>query len=835
MSHTSDFCARCRTPIPDDAGQAGYCRDCAAKIFSAADTNQALRVPDTPSQIPPQAPPKIQSQVLPGGSAAIRLDGVTCSSCAWAIEHGLAEITGLARARVDVVRKRLAIEWNPAEVEPRALLEAVLNRVRTLGYGAWEDAAARATDSGAEADSTTNATSGATARAAIADDPAQVRRVSERRQLQRGLLAMLCMMQVMMLSVPAYLAEPGDIPADLDQLMRIAQLILTAPVLTFCAWPIYRAAWRDLQLGRVGMDLSVTLGLLVAGMASVYSIVTGHGEIYFDSVTMFVALLLTSRWLQSRGLQRASAYLDALAQRSMPLAQRLTGYPQSLATETVRADQLATDDLLWVRPGETFAADGIVVSGTSGCSEALLTGESRPIEKRPGDAVLASGINLEAPLVIRAGRVGADTALAALTRLAEAAARERPALVEFADRAARIFIGVVLVLVVVASAVWAIIDPSRIVPVAVAILIVTCPCALSLAVPAALASAQAALARRGVLVTRAAAIETLGRIDHVVFDKTGTLTQGKMLLVAVHPMRDDINAAKATELATALGPASNHPIALALRTAATAPLPEVQEARAIAGNGVEAVLDGRLMRFGRAEFALQALPEAQRAAAQEQINNAMRGTGESIAPGMNGTVSVLADETGPIALLAFDDPMRPDAANLIRSLRARDLSISMLSGDRRAAVWTAAAALGLSDVQAEVSPTKKRDAVRALQARGRIVAMVGDGLNDAPVIAQADVSAAFAGASTLAQTRADFLVLSGSLTDLGSAFTLCARTLRIIRQNLAWALAYNLVAIPVAAIGFISPAWAGAGMAASSLIVVANALRLLPHPNKVAN
>lgn len=834
MSHSPDCCVRCQTPLPDGVGQVGYCGDCAAKVFSGGGRAQALGA----THAAPQG--------LAGGNAAIRLDGVTCSSCAWAIEHGLAEITGLARARVDVVRKRLAIEWDATEVEPRALLESVLKRVRALGYGAWEDAAVRAADSGAAsagpasatANATTNATTGATTKAADPDDPAQVRRVSERRQLQRGLLAMLCMMQVMMLSVPVYLAEPGDIPADLDQLMRIAQLILTAPVLTFCAWPIYRAAWRDLRLGRVGMDLSVTLGLLVAGIASVFAVLTGSGEIYFDSVTMFVALLLTSRWLQSRGLQRASAYLDALAQRSMPLAQRLTGYPQSLATETVRADQLAPDDLLWVRPGETFAADGVVVSGTSGCSEALLTGESRPIEKRPGDAVLASGVNLEAPLVIRAGRVGADTALAALTRLAEAAARERPALVEFADRAARIFIGVVLLLVVIASAVWALIDPSRIVPVAVAILIVTCPCALSLAVPVALASAQAALARRGVLVTRAAAIETLGRIDHVVFDKTGTLTEGRMLLVAVHPMRDGIDAAAATKMATALGTASNHPIAVALRAAATDPLPEALEAhdaRAIAGDGVEAVLDGRLMRFGRTEFVLQALPETMRSAAQEQINATMRGTGANGAPGMNGTVSVLADETGPIALLAFDDPLRPDAANLIRSLRARDLSISMLSGDRRAAVWAAAATLGLSDVRAEVSPLEKRDAVRALQDRGRIVAMVGDGLNDAPVIAQADVSAAFAGASTLAQTRADFLVLSGSLTDLGSAFTLCARALRVIRQNLAWALAYNVVAIPVAAIGFISPAWAGAGMAVSSLIVVANALRLLPARNKGAD
>jgi len=758
------------------------------------------------------------------GSAAIQLDGVTCGSCAWAIEHGLAEISGLVQARVDVVRKRLAIEWDAAETEPRALLEAVVSRVRALGYGAWEDgapppAAVASQDTAASTDHAPDASTpeSLAARTKIA---AEERRISERRQLQRGLLAMLCMMQVMMLSVPGYFAEPGEIPADIDQLLRYAQFLLAVPVMTFCAWPIYRNAWRDLRQKRVAMDMSVTLGLLVASIASIVAVLQGTGEIYFDSVTMFVAFLLTSRWLQSRGLQRASAYLDALAQRTMPLAQRLTGYPESLATETVRADQLSPNDLLWVRPGETFAADGVVIAGTGGCSEALLTGESRAIEKRPGDAVLASGVNLETPLVIRAERVGADTALAALSRLAEAAARDRPALVEFADRAARVFIAVILLLVVVASAIWAMIDPSRIVPVAVAILIVTCPCALSLAVPVALAAAQAALARRGVLVTRSAAIETLGRIDHVVFDKTGTLTQGRMLLVDVLKLRDDSDTQDATALATALEAASNHPIAVALRTASTTELPQVLDPQVVAGDGVEATIADRRLRFGRTEFALQAMPAALRGAAQQRIDAATRGVA--------GTISLLADEAGPIALLVFDDPLRPDAPDLIRTLRQRDLSISMLSGDRRAAVLASAAVLGLADARAQVSPSEKRDAVRKLQERGRVVAMVGDGLNDAPVIAQADVSAAFAGASTLAQTRADFLILSGSLTDLGRAFALCARALRIIRQNLGWALAYNLVAIPVAATGYISPAWAGAGMALSSLIVVANALRLLP-------
>ncbi len=740
------------------------------------------------------------------GTAHLDITGMTCANCARAIELGLQKLDGILESRIDVVARRLHVSWEASRMD----FDTISVAIQKLGYGV------------SKVDTSDTITTNK-----------YNSKQQDRRRLQRLLLAWLGMMQIMMLSVPVYLAGAHDIEPDIAQLLRIAQLVIAMPVMLFSAWPIYQAAWRDLKARQIGMEVPVTAGLAVAAGASLVAVLRADGVVYFDSITMFVALLLGSRWLQERGLKRASEYLNRLSQTHRPKARRILGLDHE--TEMVDAAHLSAGDLIQVRPGETFPADGVVVSGTSLCSEALLTGESKPVSKQPDDPVLASSNNLEQALVVRVTHAGEQTALAALTRLTEAASRVKPALVQFSDQAARWFIVLIGLVVIGAALAWSQIDPSRIVPVTIAILIVTCPCALSLAVPMALAAAQASLARHGILVTRSAAIETMGKVDHMVFDKTGTLTMGQMQLVdlvILRPLPNTLWQEQSMDernvlllLATALELNSNHPIANALRAAVPDPvtLPVLSEVKLFNGLGVEGTIENHRLRFGQVDFALgfgrHPKQDGYALLGEKKINHTC-------------SISLLADHEGPLALFYFSDPIRPDALALIESLHKK-IPVSMLSGDRQEAVSAVALALEIEDARAACTPTDKRNAVSERQQRGEIVAMVGDGLNDAPVIAQADVSAAFASASTLAQTQADFIVLSDRLSGLSTIFETSRRSLRIIRQNLGWALLYNLIAIPVAAGGMVSPAWASVGMATSSLLVVGNSLRLLPRSQKL--
>jgi Cu2+-exporting ATPase len=588
------------------------------------------------------------------------------------------------------------------------------------------------------------------------------------------------------------------------QLLHLSQLLLTLPVLGYCALPFFRAAARDLRLMRLGMDVTVTLGIWVAALASLWSIWRGAGPVYFDSISMFVALLLGSRWLQERAMLRASEHLDALA-RSGVLAALLIEPDGS--TRTVPAQALKPGERFLVCAGETVPADGRVIEGSGSCSEALLHGESRPVEKRPGAQVLAGAVNLGDPLIVQVERAGAATVLACLARVAARAGRTRPEIVLFADRAAQGFGAALAVFAIGAALVWAELDATRIIPVEVAILIVTCPCALSLAVPLALAAGQAAMAREGVLVARAAAIETLGAVDTVLVDKTGTLTAGHMSVKTITLCEGAaLDARRALELAAALEAGSSHPIACALRRASGVPGPVPTNQRQFAGVGIAACIDGVEYTLGRVDETLARLdldlPE-----------------GDSLA--------VLGNAKGPLAVFSFGDPVRPSARAFVAHLEALQCEVRVLSGDRASVVAQVAGELNIANWQAGLGPEEKLAAVSALQRAHRVVAMVGDGMNDAAAVAGADTSIALGSGSALTQTRADFIVLGEDLGALERALGIARRTRRIVRQSLAWALGYNLVAIPVAALGSIRPEWAALGMALSSLGVVGNAMRLL--------
>ncbi|SDH09812.1 heavy metal translocating P-type ATPase [Propionivibrio dicarboxylicus] len=714
--------------------------------------------------------------------AALIIEGITCAACIWLNERHLAALPGVTGVDINYSTRRARVRWD----ETRLQLSDILAAIVAIGYRAHPYDVAR--------------------QEALAH--------RERRSaLWRLFVAGFGMMQVMMYAVPAYLAGEGEMSADIEALLRWASLVLTLPVILYSAAPFFRGALRDLRLRRVGMDVPVALGVGAAFAASLWATLSGSGEVYFDSVTMFIFFLLGGRYLEMTARQRAVSVTEALARLRPAFAARVPGFPAVRTVERVVVDDLAPQDVVLVRPGETIPADGCVLEGTSGVDESLLSGESAPVTKAPGDALTGGAVNVDSPLYFRVEQIGEATRLSAILRLMERAAMEKPQLVALADRIAGRFLEVLLLLAAAVAVAWSFVDPARMLWVTVSVLVVTCPCALSLATPVALTIASGALARLGVLATRGHAIETLARATHFVFDKTGTLTTGEMRLLDTLPLGErDRDACMA--LAASIEQASEHPLGRALRQAAAGmPLADVSEVAGVPGAGMSARMDGRAVRIGRlayvGEIHGQALPEAAAAFAQS-----------------DDTVIALGDDTGWLALFRLGDAVRPEAAAMLAALRADGRELVLLSGDSARVARRVADALGIATVIAEASPQDKHAYVSGLQADGAVVAMVGDGVNDAPVLALAQVSVAMGSGSQLARTQADLVLLSDRLTAVAQAYRLARRGLAIIRQNLVWAFVYNIVALPLAMAGWVTPWLAGIGMSGSSLLVVLNSLRL---------
>ncbi len=714
--------------------------------------------------------------------AALIIEGITCAACIWLNERHLAALPGVTGVEINYSTRRARVRWD----ETRLQLSDILAAIVAIGYRAHPYDVAR--------------------QEALAH--------RERRSaLWRLFVAGFGMMQVMMYAVPAYLAGDGEMSADIEALLRWASLVLTLPVILYSAAPFFRGALRDLRLRRVGMDVPVALGVGAAFAASLWATLSGSGEVYFDSVTMFIFFLLGGRYLEMNARQRAVSVTEALARLRPAFAARVPDYPAGRAVERVVVDDLRPQDVVLVRPGETIPADGCVLEGASGVDESLLSGESAPVEKTPGDALTGGAVNVDSPLYFRVDQVGEATRLSAILRLMERAAMEKPQLVALADRIAGRFLEVLLLLAAAVAIAWGFVDPARMLWVTVSVLVVTCPCALSLATPVALTIASGALARLGVLATRGHAIETLARATHFVFDKTGTLTTGEMRLLAVLPLGERDRDA-CVVLAASIEQASEHPLGRALRQAAAGmPLADVSEVAGVPGAGMSAQIGEQRLRIGRPAYVGElhghALPEAAAAFAQS-----------------DDTVIALGDDTGWLALFRLGDALRPEAAAMVAALRADARELVLLSGDAERVARRVADALGITTVIAGASPQDKHAYVRALQADGAVVAMVGDGVNDAPVLALAQVSVAMGSGSQLARTQADLVLLSDHLTAVASAHRLARRCLRIIRQNLVWAFVYNIVALPLAMAGWVTPWLAGIGMSGSSLLVVLNSLRL---------
>ncbi|MDR0673574.1 MAG: heavy metal translocating P-type ATPase [Zoogloeaceae bacterium] len=721
--------------------------------------------------------------------ASLMLEGITCAACVWLNERHVGQLFGVTGIDVNYATRRARVRWDTTRIK----LSDILAAIAAIGYRAHPYDASRYEE---------------------------LAHRERREALWRVWVAGFGMMQVMMYAIPVYLANAGEMAEDIETLIRWASLLLTLPVVFYSAAPFFRGAWRDVKFRRVGMDVPVALGIGTAFAASVWATVTHTGAVYFDSVSMFVFFLLGGRYLEMTARQKAVSVGEALAKLMPAFCQRLPRMAKAGSeTEQIMVSDLLPGDRVLVRPGDVIPCDGAVEEGVSNADESLLTGESLPVSKQAGDMVTGGSLNMESPLVVRVDAVGEQTRLSAIIRLMERAAAEKPGIVVLADKAAQWFVLVLLAVAALTAVAWYGVDSERALWITVSVLVVTCPCALALATPIALTVASGALAKEGLLVTRGHALETLARATHFVFDKTGTLTVGKLRLLDIAPA-SAMDAETTLGLAASLEAWSEHPLARALCQAAGERLadapPEAEGVIAETGQGLRGRVAGREVFIGRPDYVFARAGAA-------RWPEGWRTAGD--------TVLALGEDGGKdgrrvLAFFRLGDALRPDAALLIRDLASAGRRTLLMSGDAAPVVARVAAELGVDVAEGEMSPQDKRDAVSRLQAAGAVVAMVGDGVNDAPVLAQAQVSIAMGSGAQLARAQADLVLLSENPGRLASGFQKSRFTLAVIRQNLAWAFLYNLLALPLAITGHVTPWAAGIGMSASSLFVVLNALRI---------
>jgi Cu2+-exporting ATPase len=579
-------------------------------------------------------------------------------------------------------------------------------------------------------------------------------------------------------------------------------------VLLFASRVFFSSALRDLQQKRAGMDVPVSLGIGIAFIASVAHTLTGSGEIYFDSVVMFTFFLLTARYFEMTARKRSTEATEALVSLQPAVAARLTTVDGRDEEHAVAVAELTAGDRVRVRPGDAIPTDGVIESGVSGVNESLITGESMPVTKTAGDEVIGGSINAESPLIVTVTRVGADTVLAAIQRLLDKAQSEKPAIAQLADRIASKFVLAILTIASLVALFWITQGSAAWLPITIATLVVTCPCALSLATPTAITAASGQLAKLGLLPARGHALETLAHASHFVFDKTGTLTVGHITLADTQTCAG-LSAADCLQIATALEAHSEHPIAKSFMQACPDQARHAEDVSNTPGAGITGTVEGQPWFLGQPDFIA-------------------RHCSQDLAIDDSGgqTRVVLATADTVHAVFTFEDEIRDDALTLINGLKAAGKTMVLLTGDNESTAQRVALATGIDEVHAKLRPEHKLEYIKKLQRQGAIVSMTGDGVNDAPVLAAADVSIAMGSGSQLAAASADFILLSSKISTLLSGYHLSVRTLSIIRQNLMWAIGYNIVAVPAAATGYVQPWLAAIGMSASSLVVVLNALRL---------
>lgn len=734
-------------------------------------------VPDALRRLDLYDQPNIQSGFVDSSNpdhktASLILEGITCAACVWLNERHVRSLPGVIDFQVNYSNHRARVSWDDSQIQ----LSDILKSIAGIGYIAHPF------------------------------DPGRQEAVQKKERsaaLRRLAVAALFAMQVMMLAVALYAGDYSGMDQQMWNFMRWVSLVLTLPVLLYSAPSFFRSAWRDVRQLQLSMDVPVSLAIAGAFSASVWHTWLGRGEIYFDSVCMFTFFLLASRFLEQGARHKAGQAAEALVKLLPSVATRIVDGRH----EEVAVADLAPGDQVLVRPGDTVPADGEVLTGESSVDESLLTGESLPRAKARGDLLTGGSVNVESPLVFRVDRVGEDTQVSGIVRLLDRAQTEKPALAALADRVAGWFVFALLVIAAGVAGWWYLTDPSRVFTVTLSVLVVTCPCALSLATPTAITAATGALTRLGLLTTRGHALETLAQATHVIFDKTGTLTQGDLRLARVIPLHGaDVEQVKAIAAGLELG--SEHPVAQVLALASDSPV-EMENLRARPGRGIAGEFQGLTYRIGAPGYAAS-----------------ITGSPVPPAPVEPGTQVLLTSSEQPLAWFVLEDTPRADAAEAVSALKQQGLTVEILSGDAEGPVAEAARSIGIDSWRSALKPEDKLDRVRELQAAGEVVVMIGDGVNDAPVLAGAQVSVAMGSGAQLAHASADMVMLSERLGSLAKGVEAARRTRSIIRQNLAWAVLYNAAAVPLAAAGLVAPWMAALGMSASSLVVVFNALRL---------
>ena len=700
----------------------------------------------------------------------LSVEGLTCAACAWLIERHLMGLAGLHYVNVNTTTHRARIKWDP----DRLSLSDILKGFAKIGYRAYPFQT-------------------------HSQEALYAREV--RSYMFRMALAGLGSMQVMMCAVALYMDFFISVEEEFMIYFKWISLLLSTPIMIYSAQPFYVGAWRSLKQGHLSMDVSVSLALIGAFVASIWATVFNTGEVYYDSITMFVFFLLLGRLLELRARRKASESSSNLARLVPIMATRIDADGE----HEVPAKTLRVGDRVRVLAGATLPADGIITLGQASLNEAMLTGEQLPLLKQAGDPVFAGTISTDAPLEIRVNHPIEESRLAQIMRLQDSALDDKPAIAQLADVLSRHFI---LVLLLIAAAVWTFWHfhaPERAFWVTLSVLVATCPCALSLATPTALTSATAHLTRSGILLRRGHVLDVLTRANRIVMDKTGTLTTGNISLVGVQPLAE-LGEDECLAIARALEAYSEHPIARAFRSkgADDAVLLAASGVTPVIGHGIEGRIAGKHYRIGSARWL--GLSDKQNAA--------------------QGLAIYLADETRPLARFTLADTVRADAGALIQAFKAAGLQTTILTGDSSPQADTVARELGVDELVKGVTPDGKLAYLKARQTAGDISIMVGDGINDAPVLAGAHASFAMAGGTDLAKNSADAILLADDLSRLLTARTLALRTRRIIQENFAWSIGYNLLVLPLAASGWLPPYLAAAGMSLSSLIVVTNSMRL---------
>ena len=712
--------------------------------------------------------------------AALILEGITCAACVWLNERHVAQLPGVLEVQVNYATQRARVRWDDSRIKLSDILQAIHN----IGYKAHPY------------------------------DPQQQQQAFERdrrSQIRRIGIAGVLGMQVMVLSVALYVGEWSGMEAGFRTFFRWVGLLLTTPVLLYSGAPFFRGAWRDLRNRSVGMDVPVALGILVAFGGSLHASWTGQGQVYYDSVVMFIFFLLSSRYFELMARKRSAETMERLSFALPAMATRIATTGNVEQQDIIPLTELQPGDTVLIKPGETVPADGTVVRGISSISEALLSGESTPISKGPGTRLIGGSINIESPLYLHVELVGLDTVLAEIVRLLEQAQGEKPAITRLADRVASWFVGTVLVVAAAVGYYWWQQSPDNWLPILVSVLVVTCPCALSLATPTAISAATGTMLGHGLLTIRNHSLESLARCSHIIFDKTGTLTFGTPKITRIQCL-SHLDERTVLAIAAALEQQSEHPAGKAIVTAAAGYQSRTaSDYQNFPGAGISARIGEQQWFIGNADFI---------AAHTDVASDLVPADSE------HGTRVLLADAHQLHAQLLLHDSIRPEAPAVVEALQSAGKQVLLMSGDNLAAAQQLASEAGIEVVHADMTPADKLQQVQALQQQGAMVAMVGDGINDAPVLAVADVSIVMRDAAHISQASADMVLMSNNLEALTSGILLARKTLRVIKQNLSWAVGYNLVALPAAALGYVAPWMAAIGMSSSSLLVVLNALRL---------